>query len=98
MKRVPKIGDVIMIGTSTVPKLVVECDKVELSANLFTHLFRFINEDKTGVVNAKQKSYFINDAIDSLPSSTKVSLNDIHLIDHIKIKKAVLSNVTYNRK
>lgn len=103
MKRMPKAGDVVMIGKSTKPMLVVDAtnhvseDRLRGDA-YYASTFTVIGEDKTGVVNPKTKMYVLEGASMNMASTTTISLDDIYLVDTIKLKKTVKTEVIYTRK
>lgn len=105
MKRAPKIGDLIMIGTSTKPMLVVEAEKREsvdyargYADAYYATTFEVISEDKTGVVNPKTKKYVLAGGSMGVSGHTEIALEDLYLVDSIKMKKKVVTQVTYERK
>jgi len=103
MKRNPKVGDMIMIGTSTKPLLVVEAEmqvsRDEMRGDAYhAYTFSVISDEKLGVVNPKLKHYVVAGASMKVNKAIEVALDDLFLADNIKLKKKVVTQTTYTRK
>lgn len=99
MKRYPCAGDIVTIGNSKTEYLVTEYKRVKdidsvRNEEYFENVLSVIRLDDAGKVNPKKYLYTIDEG-SSMVRNTIVSLNDIVLVDHKKIKVVEKHEVTY---